>query len=56
MADGGIAQRTPRGESVLTCSLLQSLHNPRVIALAVIYFGIAAASVGLVMFLIPLSV
>jgi hypothetical protein len=33
-------------ESVRTCSLLQSLYNPRVIALAVIYCGIAAASVG----------
>ena len=31
--------------------LSQSLYNPRVIALALIYFGIAAASVGLVMFL-----
>ena len=29
----------------------QSLYNPRVIALALIYFGIAASSVGLVMFL-----
>jgi ACS family tartrate transporter-like MFS transporter len=32
-------------------TLWQALYNPRVIALALIYFGIAAASVGLVMFL-----
>jgi ACS family tartrate transporter-like MFS transporter len=38
-------------ESVRSYTLWQSLYNPRVIALAVIYFGIAAASVGLVMFL-----
>ena len=38
-------------ESVRTYSMLQSMLNPRVLALAGIYFGIAAASVGLVMFL-----
>jgi MFS transporter, ACS family, tartrate transporter len=38
-------------ESVHTYSLWQSLYNPRVLALSAIYFGIAAASVGLVMFL-----
>ncbi|HEX3953504.1 MAG TPA: MFS transporter [Stellaceae bacterium] len=38
-------------ESARTFTLWQSLYNPRVIALALIYFGIAAASVGLVMFL-----
>ena len=37
-------------ERVRSYTLWQSLYNPRVIALAVIYFGIAAASVGLVMF------
>ncbi|MBV8493442.1 MAG: MFS transporter [Alphaproteobacteria bacterium] len=34
-------------ESVRSYTLWQSLYNPRVIALAVIYFGVAAASVGL---------
>ncbi|MBV9375810.1 MAG: MFS transporter, partial [Alphaproteobacteria bacterium] len=38
-------------ESVRSYTLWQSLSNPRVIGLALIYFGIAAASVGLVMFL-----
>ncbi len=38
-------------ESVRAYTLWQSLYNPRVLALALIYFGIAAASVGLVMFL-----
>jgi ACS family tartrate transporter-like MFS transporter len=38
-------------ESVRVYSLLQSLINPRVLALAVIYLGIATASVGLVIFL-----
>ena len=38
-------------ESVRTYSFWQSLYNPRVLALSAIYFGIAAASVGLVMFL-----
>jgi ACS family tartrate transporter-like MFS transporter len=38
-------------ESVRSYTLWQSLYNPRVIGLALIYFGIAAASVGLVMFL-----
>ncbi len=38
-------------ESVRVYSLVQSLINPRVLALAVIYLGIATASVGLVIFL-----
>jgi ACS family tartrate transporter-like MFS transporter len=38
-------------EAVGTYTMWQSLYNPRVMALALIYFGIAAASVGLVMFL-----
>jgi ACS family tartrate transporter-like MFS transporter len=38
-------------EAERTFSMWQALYNPRVIALAVIYFGIAASSVGLVMFL-----
>jgi MFS transporter, ACS family, tartrate transporter len=38
-------------EQVRVYSLLQSLINPRVLALAVIYLGIATASVGLVIFL-----
>jgi ACS family tartrate transporter-like MFS transporter len=37
-------------ESVRVYSLVQSLINPRVLALAVIYLGIATASVGLVIF------
>jgi ACS family tartrate transporter-like MFS transporter len=38
-------------EAERTYSIWQTMYNPRVIVLAVIYFGIAAASVGLVMFL-----
>jgi ACS family tartrate transporter-like MFS transporter len=38
-------------DQVRVYSLLQSLINPRVLALAVIYLGIATASVGLVLFL-----
>ncbi len=38
-------------ESVRSYTLWQSLYNPYVIALAAIYFGIGAASNGLVMFL-----
>src|SRR5262249_59487755 len=38
-------------EQVPVYSLLQSLINPRVLALSVIYLGIATASVGLVLFL-----
>jgi len=38
-------------EQVRVYSLLQSLINPRVLALSVIYLGIATASVGLVLFL-----
>jgi ACS family tartrate transporter-like MFS transporter len=37
-------------DAVRVYSLLQSLINPRVLALAVIYLGIATASVGLVIF------
>src|SRR5436309_2211727 len=48
----GELQREQREiEGVRNITVLQSLYNPRVIALALIYFGIAAASVGLVMFL-----
>src|SRR5581483_6250042 len=38
-------------EAVRTYGMLQAMFNPRVLALAAIYFGVAAASVGLVMFL-----
>jgi MFS transporter, ACS family, tartrate transporter len=38
-------------EAVRKFSLWQSLYNPRIIALCAIYFGIGAASVGLIMFL-----
>jgi MFS transporter, ACS family, tartrate transporter len=38
-------------ENVRAYSVLQSLVNPRVLALSVIYLGIATASVGLVIFL-----
>ncbi len=38
-------------EAERTFSIWQAMYNPRVIALALIYFGIAASSVGLVMFL-----
>jgi MFS transporter, ACS family, tartrate transporter len=38
-------------EAVRQYSLWQALYNPRIIALCAIYFGIGAASVGLVMFL-----
>ena len=44
------AERTAL-EQVRVYSLLQSLINPRVLALSVIYLGIATASVGLVIFL-----
>ncbi|HEX3862004.1 MAG TPA: MFS transporter [Stellaceae bacterium] len=46
-----LAKEQRQIESVGSFTLWQSLYNPRVIALALIYFGIAAASVGLVMFL-----
>src|SRR5207248_8756807 len=36
-------------EAEHTYTIWEALYNPRVIALAIIYFGIAAASVGLVM-------
>ncbi len=48
---GELARERREVESVRTYSMLQSMVNPRVLALAAIYFGIAAASVGLVMFL-----
>ena len=38
-------------ESVRVFSVLQSLYNPRILALAVVYLGIATASLGLVLFL-----
>lgn len=46
-----LARERRQVESVRTYSLWQSLYDPRVLALAAIYFGVAAASVGLVMFL-----
>jgi ACS family tartrate transporter-like MFS transporter len=48
---GELARERRAVESVRTYSFWQALYNPRVLALAAIYFGIAAASVGLVMFL-----
>src|SRR5258708_14180646 len=48
---GELQKEQRQVESVGTHTLWQSLYNPRVLALALIYFGIAAASVGLVMFL-----
>src|SRR5215475_6560963 len=48
---GELARERRQVESVRTYSLWQSLYNPRVLALSAIYFGVAAASVGLVMFL-----
>lgn len=48
---GELAREKRQVEAVRTYSLWESLYNPRVLALAAIYFGIAAASVGLVMFL-----
>jgi D-galactonate transporter len=38
-------------ESVRAYTVLQSLYDPRVLGLAVVYLGIAAASLGLVLFL-----
>jgi MFS transporter, ACS family, tartrate transporter len=46
-----LARERREVEAVRTYSLWESMYNPRVLALAVIYFGVAAASVGLVMFL-----
>jgi ACS family tartrate transporter-like MFS transporter len=48
---GELARERREVESVRKYSVWQSLYNPRVLALSAIYFGIAAASVGLVMFL-----
>ncbi|MBV8778742.1 MAG: MFS transporter [Alphaproteobacteria bacterium] len=48
---GELARERREVEAVRTYSMWQSMYNPRVLALAVIYFGVAAASVGLVMFL-----
>lgn len=48
---GELARERRAVESVRTYSFWQALYNPRVLALAAIYFGVAAASVGLVMFL-----
>jgi ACS family tartrate transporter-like MFS transporter len=48
---GELARERREVESVRTYSFWESLYNPRVMALSAIYFGIAAASVGLVMFL-----
>ena len=45
-----LAQERREIESVRTYTLFQSLTNIRVLALAVIYFGIVTASVGLVIF------
>jgi len=49
--EGELQRERREVEGVRAYSMWQSLYNPRVIALALIYFGIAAASVGLVMFL-----
>ncbi|HWB50421.1 MAG TPA: MFS transporter [Stellaceae bacterium] len=48
---GELARERREVEQVRAYSFWESLYNPRVLALAAIYFGIAAASVGLVMFL-----
>jgi ACS family tartrate transporter-like MFS transporter len=48
---GELARERREVESVRTYGMLQAMVNPRVLALAAIYFGVAAASVGLVMFL-----
>jgi MFS family permease len=45
-----LAQERREIESVRTYTLFQSLTNIRVLALAIIYFGIVTASVGLVIF------
>jgi ACS family tartrate transporter-like MFS transporter len=45
-----LAQERREIESVRTYTLFQSLTNNRVLALAIIYFGIVTASVGLVIF------
>ncbi len=48
---GELARERRAVELVRTYSLWELFYNPRVLALSAIYFGIAAASVGLVMFL-----
>jgi ACS family tartrate transporter-like MFS transporter len=48
---GELARERRAVEAVRTYGFLESLYNPRVLALSAIYFGVAAASVGLVMFL-----
>jgi ACS family tartrate transporter-like MFS transporter len=48
---GELARERRAVESARTYSLWQSLYNPRILALCAIYFGTAAGSVGLVMFL-----
>ncbi len=48
---GELARERREVEATRTYSFWESLFNPRVLALSAIYFGIAAASVGLVMFL-----
>jgi len=46
-----LARERREVESVHKVSMWQSMYNPRVLALAAVYFGISAGSVGLVMFL-----
>ncbi|HEX3882653.1 MAG TPA: MFS transporter [Stellaceae bacterium] len=48
---GELARERREVEAVRKYSMFQAMINPRVLALAAIYFGVAAASVGLVMFL-----
>ena len=48
---GELARERRAIETAGTHSLWQSLYNPRILALCAIYFGSAAGSVGLVMFL-----
>jgi ACS family tartrate transporter-like MFS transporter len=48
---GELARERKAIESSGTYSLWQSLYNPRILSLCAIYFGTAAGSVGLVMFL-----
>jgi MFS transporter, ACS family, tartrate transporter len=45
-----LAQERREVEAVRTYTLFQALTNIRVLALAVIYFGVVTASVGLVIF------
>jgi ACS family tartrate transporter-like MFS transporter len=48
---GELAREKRDVEAAGKFSLWQSMYNPRVLALAMVYFGISAGSVGLVMFL-----